>query len=47
MGYPESESQDGVCNDWIDILADEDGPGRVSDTAFDDFVGGGEISDCF
>lgn len=32
------------CEDWTDILADEDGVGRVSDEAFDDFVNGGEIT---
>lgn len=35
------------CEDWTDILAHEDGTGHVSDTAFDDFVDGGEIPDCF
>lgn len=39
-----------VCSDpetWADVLADEDGAGRVSDDAFEDFVGGEEIPDCF
>jgi hypothetical protein len=32
---------------WQDILADEDGAGRVSDEALDDFVDGAEMPDCF
>jgi len=32
---------------WADVLHDEDGPGRVSDDAFDDFLSGEEIPDCF
>lgn len=51
MGNDGSSLTGSVCDDWADILADEneneDGDGRVSDAAFDDFVGGDEIPDCF
>ena len=43
-----------MCNDsvysanwdnWDDILADEDGAGRVSDDVFDDFIDGSLIEE--
>ena len=32
---------------WDDIFADEDGPGRIGDVAFDDFLSDEPIPDCF